>query len=528
MPSDDRNGAETASGEGEIMRDDESEPSEREPRLLEVVTAYLEAVGDGWCQTGKSSWPSIPTLLRSLKSSLRHRMRWPDSRHLCDVTRVATLPLAGASVLSWLEAEEASVAPDPRLAAVLEARGYELLGEGARGGAGVVYKARQRRLNRLVAVKTIGIGRQVSPIDLQRFRNEAETLGGLSHPNIVPVYEVAEDDGRLFLFMPYLERGSLAGGLDSYRDDPRAAARLVATVARAVHHAHRHGFLHRDLKPSNILLDQAGEPHVSDFGLARRLNVESDLTLTGAIVGTPSYMAPEQAEGRRGAPTTSTDVYGLGAVLYALLTGRPPFRGGTLLDTLEMVRGTTPAARARSTRAWTATWRRSASNAWRKTRQRATASPRPWRKTSTDGSAASRSRRGRSARWSRAGGGRRNPVVAVLLGLVGALLIAGFVGLLVSNFTISRKNAEIARKSADATKQRDRAKRAVDEMYTQVAERLLANVPGMEPVAEISSPRREVLRGGSSRGAWLKRGRTGGEGKRLLPRRADQPPAQRG
>ena len=227
---------------------------------------------------------------------------------------------------------------------MLEARGYELLGEGVRGGAGVVYKARQRRLNRLVAVKTIGIGRQVSPVDVQRFRNEAEILGGLSHPHIVPVYEVAESDGRLFLFMPYLEGGSLADDLGSYRDDPRAAAQLLATVAGAVHHAHRHGILHRDLKPSNILLDQAGQPHVSDFGLARRLDGESDLTVSGAIMGTPSFMAPEQAQrqGRRGAPTTSTDVYGLGAVLYALLTGRPPFRGETPLDTLEMVRSTAP------------------------------------------------------------------------------------------------------------------------------------------------------------------------------------------
>ncbi len=227
---------------------------------------------------------------------------------------------------------------------MLKDRGYELLDKGVPGGAGVVYKARQRRLNRLVAVKTIGVGRQVSPTDLQRFRNEAETLGGLSHPHIVPVYEVAESDGRLFLFMPYLEGGSLADAAASYRDDPRAAAKLLATVAGAVDHAHRHGILHRDLKPSNILLDRDGQPHVSDFGLARRLDADSDLTVSGAIVGTPSFMAPEQALGhaRRGAPTISTDVYGLGAILYALLTGRAPFRGETPLDTIEMVRNTAP------------------------------------------------------------------------------------------------------------------------------------------------------------------------------------------
>src|SRR5262249_28250058 len=143
-----------------------------------------------------------------------------------------------------------------------------------------------------------------------------------------------------------LEGGSLAGAIDSYRADPRAAARLLATVAGAVDHAHRHGILHRDLKPSNILLDCDGQPHVSDFGLAKRLDgdFDSELTASGAIVGRPSFMAPEQAQGqgRRGAPTTATDVYGLGAVLYALLTGRPPFRGETPLDTLEMVRSTAP------------------------------------------------------------------------------------------------------------------------------------------------------------------------------------------
>jgi tetratricopeptide (TPR) repeat protein/tRNA A-37 threonylcarbamoyl transferase component Bud32 len=326
--------------------DNDNERWHREPRMLEVVTTYLDAVGDGLVpdrQALLAEYSDIAEELEDFLDAQDHVSKL--TAPLRDVARAATLPLL-ATTLAFEHDEDPALAPDPRLAAVLEERGYELLGEGARGGAGVVYKARHRRLNRLVAVKTIGVGRQVSPLDLQRFRNEAEILGALRHPLIVPVYEVAESAGRLYLFMPYLEGGSLAGDLEKYCDDPRAAASLVTKVASAVHHAHRHGILHRDLKPSNILLDEAGEPHVSDFGLAKRLdeNVESGLTVSGAILGTPSYMAPEQAQsqGRRGAPTTSTDVYGLGAVLYALLTGRPPFRGDTPLDTIEMVRSSTP------------------------------------------------------------------------------------------------------------------------------------------------------------------------------------------
>ncbi|MFI5454954.1 MAG: protein kinase [Isosphaerales bacterium] len=463
------------------MPDDDSECWEREPRLLEVVTAYLDAVGDGLVpdrQALLAEYSDVAAELEEFLEAQDHVARF--TAPLREVARVATLPLLLAADSSGLD-EEAGLAPDPRLAAVLEARGYELLGEGSRGGAGVVYKARQRRLNRLVAVKTIGVGRQVTPTDLQRFRNEAETLGGLSHPHTVPVYEVAEHDGRLFLFMPYLEGGNLADDLGSYRDDPRAAAQLVATVARAVHYAHRHGFLHRDLKPSNILRDRAGEPHVSDFGLARRLDADSDLTLSGAIVGTPSFMAPEQAQGRRGAPTTSTDVYGLGAVLYALLTGRPPFRGETPLDTIEMVRSTAPTR----PRMLNPRVDRDLETICLKCLEK---EPKA-RYGSAEALAEDLDRwlggepiEARSVgslvrgwRWA-----RRNPVVAGLLGLVGMLLVAGIVGLIVSNAAISRKNTEIVR-------QRNRAKQVVDDMYTQVAERLLLNVPGMEPV------RRELL-----------------------------------
>jgi WD40 repeat protein/serine/threonine protein kinase len=214
---------------------------------------------------------------------------------------------------------------------------YELLEEIARGGMGVVYKARQKSLNRPVALKMILPGQLVTAEAVQRFRTEAKNVARLEHGNIVPIYEVGEYQGQPFFSMKLIEGGSLDQRIKDFQRDPRVAARLLATVARAVHHAHQHGLIHRDLKPSNILLDAEGQPHVTDFGLAKRLEASIDLTRSNAIVGTPCYMAPEQAAGRQGKISTVTDVYGLGAVLYELLTGRPPFKAVTPLDTLKQV-----------------------------------------------------------------------------------------------------------------------------------------------------------------------------------------------
>jgi tRNA A-37 threonylcarbamoyl transferase component Bud32 len=210
---------------------------------------------------------------------------------------------------------------------------YDLLAEVARGGMGVVYKARQRSLNRVVALKMVLGGGRVSATDRERFLVEARAVARLNHPHIVPIYEVGEHHGQSYFTMEFFAGDSLRGRIEEFRRDQRAISRLMATVARAVEHAHRRGILHRDLKPGNVLLDERREPHVTDFGLAKRLDEESDLTQAGAIVGTPSYMAPEQANAQADL-STAVDVYGLGAVLYELLTGRPPFRGQTPMETL--------------------------------------------------------------------------------------------------------------------------------------------------------------------------------------------------
>jgi eukaryotic-like serine/threonine-protein kinase len=220
----------------------------------------------------------------------------------------------------------------------------EVLGE---GGMGVVYRARQVSLNRQVALKMIRAARIASPGQVARFRNEAETVASLDHPNVVPIYEVGEVNGQLFYSMKLIEGGNLGEHLARFQAEPRRAGQVIRDIALAIHHAHQHGILHRDLKPSNVLLDTVGRPHIVDFGLAKWIRVDTELTQSGLLVGTPSYMAPEQAEagqdGRR-TVTTATDVYGIGAVLYALLTGGPPFAGGTLLETLEQVRSHDPAA----------------------------------------------------------------------------------------------------------------------------------------------------------------------------------------
>src|SRR5689334_13243004 len=219
---------------------------------------------------------------------------------------------------------------------------YELVDVIGRGGQGVVYRARQKSLNRTVALKVIGLGHWASDAHLKRFRREAESAASLDHSGIVPIYEVGERDGSCYFSMKLVEGGQLD---EVTRHEPmpiRQAVELIAKIARTVHYAHEHGILHRDIKPGNILLDQKGEPHLTDFGLARLVETESTVTRTQEVLGTPSFMAPEQAVGNNEAVTNVADVYGLGAVLYHLLTGEPPFAGGTTYETIKLLLDTEP------------------------------------------------------------------------------------------------------------------------------------------------------------------------------------------
>src|SRR5437764_230335 len=219
---------------------------------------------------------------------------------------------------------------------------YELLEEVGRGGQGVVFRARQKSLNRTVALKVISLGQWASKAHLKRFRLEAEAAARLEHPGIVPIHEVGERDGSCYFSMKFVEGGQLD---EVARREPmpiRRAVELIAKVARTVHYAHEHGILHRDIKPGNILLDAKGEPHLTDFGLARLVESESSVTQTLDVLGTPSYMAPEQAVGNNAAISSVTDVYGLGAVLYQLLTGQPPFAGGATYETIKLLLDTEP------------------------------------------------------------------------------------------------------------------------------------------------------------------------------------------
>ena len=227
---------------------------------------------------------------------------------------------------------------------------YELLEEMGRGGQGIVYRARQKSLNRTVALKIVGLGQWATQRHLKRFHLEAEAAASLDHPCIVPIYEIGERDGSCYFSMKLIEGEPLDKVSESGRTSPRQAAEIIARLARTLHYAHERGVLHRDIKPGNILIDRKGDPHLTDFGLARVVETESTVTRTTEALGTPSYMAPEQAKGNNTRVTSATDVYGLGAVLYHLLTGHPPFAGGTTYETIRLVLESEP----RHPRLWNA------------------------------------------------------------------------------------------------------------------------------------------------------------------------------
>jgi serine/threonine-protein kinase len=266
---------------------------------------------------------------------------------LDEVTRRLEALQAVAGVPNRPRLEDTQVAAGPPLPRL---HGYEVEGLLGQGGMGAVYKARQLALGRQVALKLLHRGSHDGPRERQRFRLEAEALAALQHPHIVQVFEVGDADGHPYLAMEYLDGGSLAERLQQGPLAPSEAARLGAVLADAVQRAHQAGIVHRDLKPANVLLTADGTPKVSDFGLARKLEGGLDFTRTGEVMGTPLYMAPEQAAGRGHLAGPAADVYALGVILYEMLTGQPPFGGATAVEVLLQVVHDEPAPPSRHNR----------------------------------------------------------------------------------------------------------------------------------------------------------------------------------
>jgi tetratricopeptide (TPR) repeat protein len=483
--------------------DPASGASEREARLFEVLTAYLQGVESGDAPCRQTLLESHPELAGELAAFLDEE----DRLHRLIEPLLGGAQEARARCLDRSICESAGIGQSPLLANGIFERGpgreardfgdYELLEVIGAGGMGVVFRARQKGLDREVAVKMIRGGDLAAQDDLRRFRLEAGACAQLDHPHIVPIYEVGEHQGYCYYVMKLIEGGSLEKRLHEFASDPRAAARLVASVARAVHHAHQRGLLHRDLKPSNILIDDDGRGHVADFGLVKRLGLQADVTQTGLIMGTPSYMAPEQAAGKRDAVTTATDVYGLGALLYTLLTGRPPFRGESILETIEQVclrepdPPTSISGRVdRDLQTICLTCLRKEPN--RRYASAAALADDLERWDAGEPIAARPTSRGERAwRWA-----RREPLSAGLAAALVILSALGVAGLVVSNIIIGRER-DLARtqrrialdESRQAGIERQRAedrsrqaRRAVDEMYTEVAEKWLYEQPKLSQV----------------------------------------------
>ena len=337
--------------------------TERDERLGAVVFACLQAIEQGHPLDHREVLARHPEFADELDEFFAERAELDE---LAAALREVALVAQYQAPIDRdpMESPDDPLTPPP----VRSFGDYELLAVIGQGGNGVVYEARQLSLHRVVALKMIPAGRLASGTDRRRFRNEVEAVAELDHPHIVPIYESGEHDGNPFFTMKRVGGGSLAERLAACRMrgepglPPRSAARLVATVARAVHYAHQRGILHRDLKPANILLDRPvaaegaprcpdlathdedglGIPYVTDFSLAKRVGGDGTLTRSGEIVGTPPYMAPEQVSGGKDAVTTATDIYGLGAILYAALTARPPFQAEEVLETLRQVTGREP------------------------------------------------------------------------------------------------------------------------------------------------------------------------------------------
>jgi tetratricopeptide (TPR) repeat protein/tRNA A-37 threonylcarbamoyl transferase component Bud32 len=481
---------------GVAARGPEADP-DRERRLYEVLADYFAAVEAGRAPDRAEWLARYPDWADEIVAFLEEQDRLlkltePFRPAAAEGPAGASGPTGGGSGIGFTAEHEPvnGSAGYPTGTKVRYIGDYELLGEIARGGMGIVFRARQRSLNRPAALKMLLAEDLASEADEQRFRREAEAAANLDHPHIVPIFEVGRHNGRSYFSMKLVEGGSLSQRLAEFAADPRAAARLLALVARAVHHAHQRGVLHRDLKPANILLGGGPEtpigeldPQVTDFGLARRVDGDPDLTQSGAILGTPSYMAPEQADGKRGSVTVATDVYGLGAVLYALLAGRPPFRGDSALETLAHVKDDAIEPPSRHGRRIDRDLETICLKCLEKEPARRYGSAEAVAED-LDRWLAGEPIQARPAghlerawRWC-----RRNPAVAALTGAVTMLLVAAVAGLAISNRTIARERDEARRQRQRSDRHAERARRAVDQMYTRFAEDWLANQPRLEPL----------------------------------------------
>lgn len=473
-------------------------------RLVDALLTYVEAQEAGAAPDRETWLAQFPEVAADLRDYFACR----------DYVEPLTAPLRSAAAVVR-EAVAASGATPGEVTDELPmpaALGnYVLLGEVGRGGMGVVYKAQQQRPRRLVAVKVLRAGALASAAEIERFRHEAEVVAHLDHPNIVPLYEVGEVPGgaagapMTFFAMKFVDGGSLAERLTDFRAVPAAAAELVAVLAQAVHHAHQRGILHRDLKPANVLLssewrrdewrrksspltaDLARGLSITDFGLAKRLDGTA-ATQSGVLVGTPCYMAPELAVGGRGIATTATDVYGLGAILYALLSGRPPFQADTVFETLAQVRDREPIP-LRSLNPVVA--------ADLETVCRKCLAKEPGQRYDSAQALADdlgRYLRAEPIQARRTGAVeklrrwcRRKPVLAGLWAALGLSVVSGL-GLVLWQWRRAEAFATQAAEHADAAQlQRTRAeanyrlaRQAVDELLMQVSERMLRDTPGAQ------------------------------------------------
>ncbi len=312
---------------------------DQHPQLRTDTQAIVELIGNEiLLRRERGDRPALAEYLQRFGEFEEPLRQWFPSHSpelVFDGTQIVSNSILQHAATSLLSAEQMAKS-------LPEVPGYQVLAELGRGGMGVVYKARHNRLKRLVALKMLLAGASADPVLQARIRTEAEAVARLQHPNIVQIYEVGDHDKLPFLTLEYVDGGSLAQRAEGNAVPAREAAELVEAIARGIHHAHQYGILHRDLKPRNILLTADGTPKVTDFGLAKLLDAETGPTPTEAFLGTPSFMAPEQAFGNARGVGVQADVYGLGAILYALLTGDPPFKGTTLLNTLEKVRSEEP------------------------------------------------------------------------------------------------------------------------------------------------------------------------------------------